>query len=70
MRSEEKRKFQHVFHMIAGINESLTKHLSCECNCKFDGRKCNSNQRWNNSKWQSLKTSCVQERLYLESCYV
>ena len=30
--------------MIAGRNESktLTKHMSCECKCKFDGRKCNS----------------------------
>ena len=28
--------------MIAGINESktLTKHISCECKCKFDGAKC------------------------------
>ena len=32
--------------MITWINESkkLTKHISCECKCKFDGRKCNSNQ--------------------------
>ena len=31
--------------MITGINESkiLTKHISCECKWKFDGRKCNSN---------------------------
>ena len=38
--------------MITGINESktLTKHISCECKCKFDGRKCNSNQKWNNDK--------------------
>ena len=29
--------------MITGINESntLTKHISCECKCKFDGKKCN-----------------------------
>ena len=35
-----------VFNMITGINESkiLTKHISCECKCKFDGTKCNSNQ--------------------------
>ena len=27
-----------VFNMITGINESetLTKHISCECKCKFD----------------------------------
>ena len=30
--------------MIKGINESktLAKHISCECRCEFDGRKCNS----------------------------
>ena len=40
--------------MITGINESktLTKHISCECKCRFDGRKCNSDQSWNNDKRQ------------------
>ena len=39
--------------MITGKNESkiLTKDISCECKCKFDGRKCNSNQWWNNDKF-------------------
>ena len=34
-----------VFNMIKGVNESkmLTKHVSFEWKCKFDGRKCNSN---------------------------
>ena len=43
-----------VFNMITGINElkTLTNHISCECKCKFDGRKCNSNQKWNNNKCQ------------------
>ena len=38
--------------MITGINESkaLTKHISCECKCRVDGRKCNSDQCWNNNK--------------------
>ena len=38
--------------MITGTNESktLTKHLSCECKCKFDDRNFNSNQKWNNDK--------------------
>ena len=42
----------HVFNMIAGKNESkiLTKDISCECKCKFDGKKSNSNQKWNNDK--------------------
>ena len=41
-----------VFNMTTEINESeiLTKHISCECQCKFDSRKCNSNEYWNNDK--------------------
>ena len=39
----------HVFNMITRINESktVTQHISCDCKCKFDGRKCNLNQNWN-----------------------
>ena len=42
----------HVCHLITEINESktLTKHVSCDCKCKLDGGKCNSNQKWNNNK--------------------
>ena len=38
-----------VFNMIRGINESkaFTKHISNECGCEFDRRKCNSRQKWN-----------------------
>ena len=41
-----------VFNMITEIIESktLAKHISCECKCKLDGTKCNSNQWWNNNK--------------------
>ena len=47
--------------MITGINElkTLTKHISCKCKCKFDGRKCNSNQKSNNNK-----------RINFESCHM
>ena len=40
--------------MITGISESrtLTKDISCECKCKFDRRKCNSDQWWTNDKCQ------------------
>ena len=43
----------HVFNKITGINESkiLKKNKSCKCKCKFDGKKCNSNQKWNNNKF-------------------
>ena len=35
-----------MFNIITGINESktLTKHISCECKCIFDGRKRNLDQ--------------------------
>ena len=35
-----------VFNMITGINESktLTEHIFCECKCRFEGRKCKSDQ--------------------------
>ena len=41
-----------VFNTITGINESktLTKHISCKCNRRFKGKKCNSDQWWNNRK--------------------
>ena len=41
-----------VFNMITGKYEwkTLTKDISCECKCKFDERKCNSDQWWINDK--------------------
>ena len=40
--------------MITEINElkTRTKYISCDCKCKFDDRKCNLNQKWNNDKYQ------------------
>ena len=34
------------FNLMARENElkKITKHISCECKCKFDGKNCNSNQ--------------------------
>ena len=42
----------HVFNIITGKNESktLTKDVSCDCKCKFGGKKCNPDQWWNNKK--------------------
>ena len=60
-----------VFNMITGINESktLTKYISCECKCRFDRRKCNSDQWWNNDKCQR---ECKKRhvKLFLDSCYM
>ena len=42
--SRLKSKFSNI---ITGINElkSLPKHKSSKSECKFNGRKCNSNQK-------------------------
>ena len=41
-----------LLSMITEINESKTllKDIPCKYKCKFDSRKCNSNQNWNNDK--------------------
>ena len=38
--------------MITGKGESkvFAKDISYECKCKFYGRNCNSNQKWNKDK--------------------
>ena len=53
-----------AFQHITGINQSkiLTKHISCKCKCRFDGKKCNSNQWWINGKcWCECKKTHVCE---------
>ena len=42
----------HLFNVKTRIDKlkTLTKHTSCEYKCKFDDRKCNSNQNWDNDK--------------------
>ena len=60
-----------VFNIFTDINESkiLTKHISCECKCKFNDRKCNSNQKWNNDKcrceYKNQKKYCVCKKDYI-----
>ena len=49
-------------------NESklLTKDTSCECKIKLDGRKCNSNRKWNNDKcrWKCKKHICEMDYIW------
>ena len=63
----------HFLNKITGINESkiLTKDILRECKCNNDGRKCNSNQKWNNNKCRcECKNQHTLKTLYLESCYM
>ena len=41
-----------MLNIITETNKSKTstKHKSYKCKCRFDGRKCNSDQWWNNDK--------------------
>ena len=34
-----------------GESNISTKDISCKCECKFDRKKCNSNQKWNKDKF-------------------
>ena len=56
--------------MIKGINESktLAKHISRECKCKFDGKKCKSYQQWNNDSSRcECKKIHVCEKGYVQN---
>ena len=59
-----------VFNMITRINKS--KIILCKCKCKFDGKKCNSDQWWNNDKcWCKCKNIMdVKENLFRILLYV
>ena len=39
-----------ALNMITKKNEAraMTKHISCDCRCKFNSTTCNSKQKWNN----------------------
>ena len=48
-----------------------TKVISCKCKCKFGGRKCNLNQKWNNDECQcECKKHHICEKDYLDSFYM
>ena len=40
----------HFLNMISTESEILTKDISCECKCKFNWRKYDSNLKWNKDK--------------------
>ena len=45
---------------------NIKKHISCKCKCKFHGRKCNLNQKWNNDKcWCECKKHHICETDYI-----
>ena len=52
-----------MLNTIRGINESkdLTKHISFEVKYEFDGRKYNSNQKWNNDKYEYKKHNICEK---------
>ena len=52
--SETKDVTFKAFNIIATINDvkSLVKHISCDFKYKVDSTTCNSNQKWDNNKYQ------------------
>ena len=44
------------------------QHILCKCKCRFDGKKCNSNQWWNSDKcWSECKEHHIYEKEYVLS---
>ena len=43
-----------VFNLISNKNEAkaIAKYISCDCKWKFNSKTCNSNQKWNNKRFQ------------------
>ena len=63
-----------MFNINTGINESksLTKHISCECKCKLDETKFNSNIWSNNDKCRCQRNKheiCEKEYVWNPSTY-
>ena len=47
------------------MNEkTLSEHILCECKCKFDGRKCNSDQCRNNEKCRVNKVMYMTKIIF------
>ena len=36
----------------------MTKHISCDCKCKFNNTTCTSNQKWNKKTCQCECKNC------------
>ena len=55
--------------MITGINElkALAKFIACKCRCKFDGRKCSSDELWNNKCQCNCTKRNVCEKDYVRN---
>ena len=54
-----------AFNMITNKNEAetRTKHISCDCKCKFNSTTGNSYQKWNNETCQyACKNYCTCKR--------
>ena len=50
------------------MNQKHLPNISSECKCKFDGKKCNSNQWWNNDKcWCEYKNYHICEKDYVSN---
>ena len=61
-----------VFNMITWINESKTKHISCECKCQFDRKKdeLQINGGITINVNMSTKNAIYIKKIILESCYM
>ena len=55
--------------MITNKNEAkaMTKHISCDCNCKFSSTTCSSNKKWNDKTCQCECKNLSAKKVIVES---
>ena len=56
-----------LFNMLTNKHEAktMTKHISCDCKCKFNSTTCSSNQKWKNKTCQcEFKNYCKRKTDY------
>ena len=47
--------------------KAMTKHISCDCKCKFSSTTCHWNQKWNNKTGQCERKNYHKCKKQLES---
>ena len=55
-----------TFSMTTNKNETKTmkKHISCDCECKFNSTTCNLNQKWNSKTCQCESKNYKCKKIY------
>ena len=60
-------KLYKIFSLFSFESKTITKHISCNCKCKFDGKKCILSQKWNKDKCQCECKNPIKKRVLVKT---